>query len=155
MSPRQRSSAMLRRESLAAAQLPYTCQINETVVRTRLLDYVQVFRCTGVSFETVDDAQLNDWHERLNILWRNIASPHVALWTHVIRHRASAAWRADGGDGFADALCERYRSRLARESLMVNDLYLAIVYRPVVDAATGLLARFLRRTNADLRGEDV
>ncbi len=25
--------------------------------------------------------------QRLNVLWRNIASPQVALWTHVIRRR--------------------------------------------------------------------
>ena len=66
------------------------------VVRTTFGDYLQAFRLGGASFESADDAQLNNWHERLNVLWRNIASPSVALWTHVIRRRATAS--ADGAE---------------------------------------------------------
>jgi type IV secretion system protein VirB4 len=31
-------------------------------------DYLQVFRLGGASFESNDDAELNNWHERLNVL---------------------------------------------------------------------------------------
>ncbi len=62
-------------------------------------DYVQVFRLSGASFESADDEQLNTWHERLNVLWRNIASPHVALWSHVIRRREPASVREYGQTG--------------------------------------------------------
>ena len=79
--------ALLRREFLISSQIPYTAQVSEHVVRTKWGDYVQVFRLAGASFESADDEQLNNWHERLAIAWRNIASPNVALWTHVIRRR--------------------------------------------------------------------
>ena len=82
-----RGAASLQRELLVAERIPYTAQLSDTVIRTSLLDYLQVFRISGIGFECTDDAQLNSWHERLNILWRNIASPNVALWTHVIRRR--------------------------------------------------------------------
>ena len=45
---------------------------------------MQTLRLGGASFESADDADLNNWHERLNVTWRNIASPNVALWMHVI-----------------------------------------------------------------------
>ncbi len=131
-----------------ADRVPYTAQVSDTVVRTSLLDYLQVFRISGISFECADDAQLNTWHERLNILWRNIASPNVALWTHVIRRREATPWRKGDAPGFAAALLDKYRERLARESLMVNELYLSVVYRPAADPATGLLARALNRGSA-------
>ena len=38
---------------------------------------------------------------------------------------------------------ERTVERLASETLMVNELYLALIYRPVLAAATGLAARVL------------
>ena len=79
--------ALLRREFLISSQIPYTAQVSEHVVRTKWGDYVQVFRLAGASFESADDSELNNWHERLAIAWRNIASPNVALWTHVIRRR--------------------------------------------------------------------
>jgi type IV secretion system protein VirB4 len=141
-----RRARCLSRELLAAERVPYTVQLSDSVVRTSLLDYVQVFRCAGVSFESADDAQLNNWHERLNILWRNIASPNVALWTHVIRRREATPWQRAAPGGFAAALLDKYRERLADEALMVNELYLAVVYRPVAGVATGILAKALRGT---------
>jgi len=61
------------------------------VVRTEFGDYLQTLRLGGAAFESNDDAVLNNWHERLNVLWRNIAAPNVALWIHVIRRRAQIA----------------------------------------------------------------
>jgi type IV secretion system protein VirB4 len=135
----------LRRELLAAERIPYSVQLSDTVVRTSLLDYLQVFRLAGVSFESADDEQLNTWHERLNILWRNIASANVALWTHVVRRREATPWPGDSASGFAAALLDKYRRRLAQETLMVNELFLCVVYRPAAGMASGLVARTLRR----------
>jgi len=136
----------LSRELLAAERIPYTVQLSDSVVRTTLLDYVQVFRLAGASFESADDSQLNNWHERLNILWRNIASPSVALWTHVIRRREATPCPGARSGGFAAALLEKYDERLTHESLMVNELYLSIVLRPVAALAKGTLARALSLT---------
>jgi type IV secretion system protein VirB4 len=138
-------TAGLRRELIAADRIPYRVQLSDSVIRTSLLDYVQVFRLGGVSFESADDAQLNNWHERLNILWRNIASPNVALWTHVIRRREAAQWQRAAGVGFAAGLLNRYRERLAHESLMVNEIYLSTVYRPAAGIAHGMIAKALSR----------
>src|ERR1700693_1213296 len=150
-----RRGQLLARALLAAERVAYTAQLSSTVVRTSLLDYVQVFRCTGVSFESADDAQLNSWHERLNILWRNIASPNVALWTHVIRRREATPWQGTAADGFAAALLDKYRERLAREVLMVNELYLSVVYRPAAGIAAGLIARALSGSRRELPQDDT
>ncbi|MBW4053685.1 MAG: VirB4 family type IV secretion/conjugal transfer ATPase [Proteobacteria bacterium] len=139
-----------RREPTMAERIPYTVHVSETLVKTTYGDYVQVFRLGGASFESADDEELNAWHERLNVLWRNIASPQVTLWTHVVRRRERAGRvnprSGPRASGFADALHERYMAKLAGETLMVNELYLATVYRPTSGAATGLVAKALRRT---------
>ena len=84
-----KNAAALRREFTAAQRIPYRAHVASGVIRTEYGDYLQAFRLGGASFETSDDAQLNNWHERLNVLWRNIAGPGVALWAHVVRRRAS------------------------------------------------------------------
>ena len=76
--PRLAQAAALRREVPASAHIPYVAQVSDHVVKTSFGDYVQVFRLAGASFESADDEQLNTWHERLNVLWRNLASPQVA-----------------------------------------------------------------------------
>ncbi len=70
----------------------------------RRVAYLQTFRLSGASFESADDETLNNWHERLNVTWRNIASPNVALWTHLIRRRESPHVASATGSDFADRL---------------------------------------------------
>jgi type IV secretion system protein VirB4 len=137
--------AASRRELPAARRIPYTAHVADCLVTTQTGDFVQVFRLAGASFESADDEELNNWHERLNVTWRNIASPNVALWTHVLRRRERANSNVPIEDGFAARLDRKYRERLAGETLMVNELYLSIVFRPVAGAASGAASKFLSR----------
>lgn len=138
-------SKAVRREFVAADRIPYTAHVAPSVVKTTLGDYLQVFRMGGASFESNDDADLNNWHERLNVLWRNMASPEVALWTHVIRRRAVTSFDRPIASGFGGALEARYRQRLTAETLMVNELYLALIFRPSAGAVSGLLSKGIAR----------
>jgi type IV secretion system protein VirB4 len=154
--PMHRRANALRRELSAADRIPYTAHVAPTVVRTALGDYLQVFRLGGASFESNNDEELNNWHERLNVLWRNIASANVALWTHVIRRRAGISSSLDqmraqqqSFNPFADGLLEKYRHRLANETLMTNEVYLAVVHRPVSGVAAGLASKIIARAQRD------
>ncbi|HTL20488.1 MAG TPA: VirB4 family type IV secretion/conjugal transfer ATPase [Steroidobacteraceae bacterium] len=138
--------AALRRERLAAEHVPYAAHVSDEVVKTYLGDYVQAFRLGGASFESADDEQLNAWHERLNVLWRNVSSSQVAVWTHLIRRAEPPQAVGPAGHGFAQLLSTRYLERLARETLMVNDLYIALCYRPAAGLAAGAVSRFLTRS---------
>jgi type IV secretion system protein VirB4 len=145
-------AAALRHEFLTADRIPYASHVAPYVVRTTLGDYLQTFRLGGAAFESSDDGELNNWHERLNVLWRNIAGPTVALWTQVIRRRAQiraighASYVGHREEGFADRLAVRYHQRVGRESLMQNDIYLSVLYRPAAGLAAGLVSRVLSRT---------
>jgi type IV secretion system protein VirB4 len=148
--------AALRREFTAADRIPYTAHVAPTVVRTAYGDYLQVFRLGGASFESNDDEELNNWHERLNVLWRNVGSPNVALWTQVIRRRTGisptsekTAARRQSDRPFAGVLLEKYRNRLAKETLMINEVYLAVVYRPLAGVATNVVSKLLARAQRD------
>src|SRR6185437_2097162 len=135
----------VRREIATVERIPYAAQVSPHLIKTVFGDYVQVLRLGGASFECADDATLNSWHERLNILWRNIASPQIALWTHIIRRRERVRV-GQGATDFASALEHRYRRQLAGERLMVNEVFLSLVYRPTAGMATGLASRILKRT---------
>ncbi len=149
-------SAVARREFGTADRIPYTAHVARHVVRTQFGDYLQTFRLGGAAFETNDDEELNNWHERLNVLWRNIADPGVALWSQVVRRRAAVSGLDRGGDrpgsaprDFADHLWRRYSRRICGETLMQNEVYLSVLFRPAAGLATGLLSRLLSRTQRD------
>jgi type IV secretion system protein VirB4 len=146
----------LRRERMAAEHVPYTSHVSEALVKTSLGDYVQVFRLGGASFESADDEQLNAWHERLNVLWRNVASPHVSIWTHLIRRPEQSTLARSEDRNFAQILNRRYLERLSGETLMVNELYIAVCYRPAAGVASGLISRLLTSSHmAPAEGELV
>jgi type IV secretion system protein VirB4 len=152
---RTRRSAALRRERTAAEHIPYTAHVAPAVVKTVFGDYLQAFQLGGASFECADDEQLNTWHERLNVLWRNLASPHIALWTHLIRGPQSPSAVQTAGNGFADRLHARYCERLAGQTLMMNELYLAVLYRPAAGLAAGVVSRVLARTQPASAGLEL
>jgi type IV secretion system protein VirB4 len=138
-------TAAARRELPAAGRIPYVVHVAPGVVRTEFGDYLQAFRLGGASFETNDDDELNNWHERLNVLWRNVASPCVALWSHVIRRRAQVEASHGTGPSFAVDFQSRYQGRLRRETLMQNEIYVSVLYRPVAGLAGSLVSRALGR----------
>src|SRR5258708_9137803 len=119
--PAVRRAGARRGEERGERCIPYAAQIAESVVRLASGDYLQIFKLGGASFESADDADLNNWHERLNVLWRNVASPNVALWTHTVRRRVRiapkpaalgmAGMNSPAGEGFADALASKYEER--------------------------------------------
>ena len=141
-----RQSAM-NREIFGAMNIPYTAHIHEHVVRTKAGDYVQALRLGGASFQSADDADINNWHERLNILLRNIASDQVALWTHIVRRRENVYPRGECPNGFSREVDEHYRARVTGETLMVNELYLSVVYRPQAGRVQGAAMKLLSRSN--------
>lgn len=147
--------AIAKRELTAAERIPYAAHVAGNLVKTVFGDYVQVFRLGGASFESSDDEQLNTWHERLNVLWRNIASAQVALWAHLVRRREIAQPAGTGGTEFAEVLNDKYWRRLAAETLMVNEWYLAVLYRPTSGATSGLVSQLLAKTQREASAIDL
>jgi type IV secretion system protein VirB4 len=141
--------AALHRETRMATLIPITAHVDPYVARTQAGDYVQTLRLAGASFESADDEDINGWHERLNVLWRNVASPNLALWAHVVRRRDHAYPAGKFRPGFAAELNDRYRAKMAGETLMVNELYLSVVYRPQPGAVGSAALRLLKKAERD------
>ncbi len=139
--------AIINDES-AAVHIPYTSHVTEQIVKT-YNGYVMAFKLSGIGFENADDDQLNNWHERLNVFYRNISKPNISIWQSVVRHRENTYPDGQFEPGFAKDLNEKYRQRIAQETLMVNDIYFAIVYRPQPGKVRTTAMSFLRRINND------
>ncbi len=142
-----RNPAALRREIGMRRHIPYAAHVAPGVLKTRSGEYLQVFRLGGQSFESADAEQINGWHERLNILWRNVAEPGLAIWSHVIRHPEALETTRCADATFAGRLRSRYLMRLSAERLMVNEIYLAALYRPTPGRATHFVAQMIARAH--------
>lgn len=120
----------LRQDASIFEHVPYSVHVTPQVVVTHDRDYVMVMRVAGVSFESADDDQVNGWHNRLNILLRGLSSPNLAIWKHIARREVNDYPNRQLPPGFAQELDDAYAARMNDELLMVNDIFLTIVYRP-------------------------
>lgn len=120
----------LRREPPVAANIPYSVHLTPTVIQTENREYLTVLRLSGASFESADDEQLNNWSKRLNRLLLSIASQNVSLWQHIIRRPENTYPDGEFAPGFAADLNAQYAARMSGEKLMLNELYLTVIYRP-------------------------
>jgi type IV secretion system protein VirB4 len=144
-----RRERALRKEVSAASMIPLLAHVDEHVAKTRAGDYVMTLRLAGSSFETADDEDINNAFERLNVLLRNIASPNISVWSHVIRRRETGYPAGRTVAGFAHDFEQRYRRKMAGERLMVNELYLSLVFRPQPTRLGNAALRILKKTDRE------
>lgn len=119
-----------RKEEPTGSFIPYSGHVTRNVVKLLSGDYVAVIRLQGAAHESADALDINVWHEQLNNLLRTLASPHVALWSHVVRRHYNEYPEGEFEPGFASDLDAKYRAHLLGQPSLVNELYLSIIYRP-------------------------
>ncbi|CAG0944364.1 partial Type IV secretion system protein virB4, partial [Anaerolineae bacterium] len=120
----------LKNEESTAAFIPYASHVTKSVVKLANGDYIQTIRMQGAAHESADVQDINSWHDQLNGFMRNIASPNLAVWSHVVRREYGEYPGGDFSPGFCRDFNEKYRKHMAGDRMLVNELYLTIVYRP-------------------------
>ena len=128
--PLTRDSKVVAREAPAGVHLPYARHVDARTIETRDGLLMQTIRLDGLLLETADSAALNYRAELRDAMLRAIGNSRFAIYHHLVRRRANAAMDADFPDSFSERLNERWRTRLGRRQLYVNDLFLTIVRRP-------------------------
>ncbi len=151
---------VIGREQALGRQLPYARHVTDTIIALDTRALMMSFRLDGVSFETADTRDLNDWHAKLNGAWRNLADDRLAVWTHLVRRLDTGYPEGDFRSPFARRLDHAYRERISRTRLFVNELYVTLVLHPGFGASerlTGIVARLkrARKAGAEVQPEAI
>lgn len=152
-------ASVLAKEVGTAAFIPYTSHVTKHIVKLASGAYVQIIKMQGAAHESADIDDINSWHDQLNGLMRNISSPTVALWSHVVRREFGEYPNGTFEPGFAHDFNEKYRAHMGGTRMLVNELYLTIVYQPQANKATkmfeGLLESLSPKDEAGLREQQI
>ena len=130
MSAQPKFADALKNEVETADFIPYSSHVTRNIIKLDSGDYIQILRLQGAAHESADIQDINIWHDQFNNFMRNIASPHVAVWSHVVRREYGEYPDGEFSPGFCRDFNEKYRQRISRQRMLVNELYLTIVYRP-------------------------
>lgn len=136
----------LKSEVQTSGFIPYSSHVTQNTVRLKNGEVLQVIKLQGAAHESADIEDINIWHDQLNGLIRNISSPNVALWTHVVRRSYNEYPAGEYPSGFCREFNEKYRAGMLQDRMLINELYITFLYRPQPVAAMGLLGGLQKKT---------
>lgn len=115
--------------------VPFSTHVDANVVKTREGDYILTWLLSGFPFVGREDWELEHRHKTFNALLQSLRAPdfeNLAFWAHDVRRRRTVRSDARYPYSFSQSLHDQYMERLSSKRLMQNELYLSMVYRPVV-----------------------
>jgi type IV secretion system protein VirB4 len=148
-------ASAIDKEVGVSAFLPYSGHVTRNIVKMMNGDMMFTIRLSGAAHQSADISDLNGWHTQLNGFIRNISSPHVALWSHIVRREISEYPEGDFASEFIDSLNNKYRERIEETTLMVNELYISVVFRPQPIAAGRFVDMFTKQSKAQLEEQQL
>lgn len=123
----------LKSESAIAGFVPYSHHVTDKIISTKSAEYVSVWKIGGRSHTSASIEEVTLWRRDLNNFFRGIATENVAVWSHLVRRKVDEYPKTEFENTFCRQLDEKYQASFNDYNLMVNDLYLTVVYRPVTD----------------------
>lgn len=143
-------ASAIDKEIGVGAFLPYSGHVTQNIVKMMNGDMMFTIKLAGAAHQSADISDLNGWHLQLNGFIRNISSPHVALWSHIVRREINEYPEGEFKSEFIQNLNDKYRSRIEETTLMINELYISVLYRPQPIAAGRIVDMFATRTKAQI-----
>lgn len=137
-------------DAYPSEHIPLSAHVSPTILRTNGGDYLMAWRLSGYPFVGREDWEIEHRHTAFNRLLQSLRAPdfsNVAFWVHDIRRRGQLKDDARFKHIFNQELSDAYFDALSDQRLMVNELYLSMIYRPDVTQA--------RRTTSKISASDL
>ena len=126
---------MFSPDASIAEFVPFSTHVAAQVVKTTGGDYLLTWRLGGLPFVGREEWELEHRHNTFNRMLQTLRAPdyvNVAFWAHDVRRRGRIDEQAKFSQRFNQELSDTYFASLTGQKVMVNELYLTLVYRPVV-----------------------
>ncbi len=115
--------------------IPFSTHVSPSVVKTAGGDFLLVWRLAGLPFVGREEWEIEHRHNTFNRMLQTLRAPdfvNVAFWVHDIRRRRGIKNLNKFEHSFNQELSDGYYSALSSQKLMQNELYLTMLYRPIV-----------------------
>lgn len=127
-------SVMFSPNAAIADFVPYSSHVSPTVIKTTGGDYLMTWFLGGLPFVGREEWELEHRHNTFNRMLQTLRAPdyvNVAFWVHDIRRKGSISGNARYRQRFNQELSDAYYGSLSGQRVMLNELYLTLIYRPI------------------------
>ncbi|EJG5461104.1 VirB4 family type IV secretion/conjugal transfer ATPase [Salmonella enterica] len=122
-----------RKKTPGSSHLPFAYHLTDKIVTLKQCEFMTLIKIQGRSHKTTDAEDIFSWLENLNTVSRSFVSPHVDMLSYVIRRSEAEYPESKFDNYFTTEFDRKYKTKFTdtkNNTLMVNDLYLALVYKP-------------------------
>lgn len=115
--------------------IPLSTHVSPSVIKTTGGDYLLVWHLGGLPFVGRDEWEIEHRHNTFNRMLQTLRAPdfaNLAFWVHDVRRKRRISGRSKFGQAFNQDMSDAYFESLSSQKIMQNELYLTMIYRPVV-----------------------
>ena len=115
--------------------IPLSTHVSPTVLKTTGGDYLMVWHLGGLPFVGRDEWEIEHRHNSFNRMLQTLRAPdfaNLAFWMHDVRRKRRINTRSKFGQAFNQDMSDAYFEALSSQKIMQNELYLTMIYRPVI-----------------------
>ncbi len=126
---------MLAPDRSIAEFIPLSSHVSPNVVKTTGGDFLISWRLDGLPFVGREEWELEHRHNTFNRMLQTLRAPdfvNVAFWVHDIRRHGRVDVESRFKHQFNQHLSDEYYEKLSSQKIMQNELYLTMLYRPIV-----------------------
>lgn len=126
---------MFERDSPISSFVPLSSHVSPSVVKTTGGDYLLTWYLGGLPFVGRDEWEIEHRHNTFNRMLQTLRAPdyvNIAFWVHDVRRRRTIATNDRFARAFNQQMSDAYFKTLSSQKIMANELYLTMIYRPVV-----------------------
>lgn len=123
-------------ERFISENIPFSHHANDTVIVNKLGEYISTIKIGGRAFVGEDYDTLLRWINDLNTAIKGVFNSNYAIHTYLDRHKVSEYYPKEFNNYFSTYFDERYSQDFDSDSLLVNDLYLSVVFRPQIGGSS-------------------
>lgn len=126
---------MFSPDSPVSEFIPYSSHVAPSVIKTVGGDYMLIWHLEGLPFVGREEWELEHKHNTFNRMLQTLRAPdfvNVAFWVHDVRRRGRVNTHSKFKHRFNQEMSDAYYGQLSAQKIMQNELYLTLIYRPVV-----------------------
>ncbi|WP_242108048.1 VirB4 family type IV secretion/conjugal transfer ATPase [Luteimonas aquatica] len=115
--------------------IPLSTHVAPNVLKTTGGDFLMVWRLGGLPFVGREEWEIEHRHNTFNRMLQTLRAPdyvNVAFWVHDVRRRGRVNDQPKFEHQFNQSMSDDYYAALSAQKIMQNELYLTMLYRPVV-----------------------
>ena len=115
--------------------IPFSTHVSPNVLKTTGGDYLLVWFLGGLPFVGREEWDIEHRHNTFNRMLQTLRAPdftNLAFWVHDVRRKRRITNSSKFDQDFNQQMSDAYFDALSSQKIMQNELYLTMMYRPVV-----------------------